>query len=546
MSVCIINYFRSPVKSFWDLSTKMKLMITTGTFLVLWLLMLLSFSNIFKHQLLGVTINGSKVSEKPKDKLLAGLLTADFDEDSCLSRYQSSLYRKSSPYKPSQYLISKLRSYEKLHKRCGPGTDAYKEAAKNLGHKHENGSRYVGECRYIVWLPMAGLGNRIISLVSVFLYALLTQRVILVDQRKGLTDLFCEPFPGPSWLLPLDFPLMNQIDHFQWGHSHCYGTMLRNHAIKSTALPSYLFLYLMHDYRNRDKMFFCEQDQNLIGKVPWLVVKSNLYFIPSLWLIPSFQSELIKLFPQKDTVFHHLSRYLLHPTNQVWGMVTRSYNAYLARADETLGIQVRVFSTPAGYFQHVMDQILACTQSEKLLPEVAAQEESQVTNITSRSQKLKAVLVTSLFPEYSENLKNMFWGRPSTTGEIIKVYQPSGERVQQTGMKLHDQKALAEIYLLSLTDNIVTTARSTFGYIAHSLGGLKPWILFKPENNTAPDPPCVRAMSMEPCFIRAPLHGCQAKTVKISPFVMHCEDWIPGLKLVDAPNVSSSTTSIVA
>uniref|UniRef100_A0A1J3FYH2 Fucosyltransferase n=1 Tax=Noccaea caerulescens TaxID=107243 RepID=A0A1J3FYH2_NOCCA len=523
-----------------------KLTITIATCFVLCSVLLLQSSYIFNSHKSDLPTSGSNDSKKLSEKLPGGLLATEFDEESCLSRYHQSSLRKPSPYKPSGSLISKLRSYEMLHKRCGPGTDAYKEAAKNLGHKHENGSRSVGECRYIVWLPMAGLGNRIISLVSVFLYALLTQRVILVDQRKGLADLFCEPFPGPSWLLPLDFPLMNQIDHFQWGHSHCYGTMLRNHAIKSTALPSYLFLYLMHDYRNRDKMFFCEQDQNLIGKVPWLVVKSNLYFIPSLWLIPSFQSELIKLFPQKNTVFHHLSRYLLHPTNQVWGMVTRSYNAYLARADETLGIQVRVFSTPAGYFQHVMDQILACTQSEKLLPEVAAQEESQVTNITSRSQKLKAVLVTSLHPEYSDYLKNMFWGRPSTTGEITKVYQPSGERIQQTDKKLHDQKALAEIYLLSLTDNIVTTARSTFGYIAHSLGGLKPWILYKPENNTAPDPPCVRAMSMEPCFIRAPLHGCQAKTVKISPFVMHCEDWIPGLKLVDAPNVSSSTTSIVA
>ncbi|CAG7899801.1 unnamed protein product, partial [Brassica rapa] len=100
---------------------------------------------------------------------------------------------------------------------------------------------------------------------------------------------------------------------------------------------------------------------------------------------------------------------------------------------------------------------------------------------------------------------------------------------------LHDQKALAEVYLLSLTDNIVTTARSTFGYFAHSLGGLRPWILYKPENRTAPDPPCVKAVSMEPCFHSPPLYGCQAKTVEITPFVMTCEDSNPGLKLVDAP-----------
>ncbi|KAL0864969.1 hypothetical protein Bca101_044087 [Brassica carinata] len=173
-------------------------------------------------------------------------------------------------------------------------------------------------------------------------------------------------------------------------------------------------------------------------------------------------------------------------------MVTRSYDAYLSRADETLGIQVRVFSRRAGYLQHVMNQIVACTQREKLLPELATLE-SQVTN-TSRSKKLKAVLVTSLYPEYSNNLKNMYWERPTSTGDIIEVYQPSGERFQQTDKKLHDQKALAEMYLLSLTDNIVTSARSTFGYVAHSLGGLKPWLLYQPARGKTPDPPCVRAV----------------------------------------------------
>ncbi|CAN8293638.1 unnamed protein product [Cochlearia groenlandica] len=497
-----------------------KLTVLIATCFVLCSVLLLPSSNIFNRHKSGHTTTG-------------GLLATGFDEESCLSRYHQSSLRKPLKYKPSGYLVSKLRSYELLHKRCGPGTDSYKRAIKQLGHKHENRSRTADECRYIVWVPNAGLGNGIISLVSAFLYALLTERVILVDNLKGIRDLFCEPFPDTSWLLPPEFPLMNQTDRFDRGHSHCYGTMLENHVINSTTIPSYLYLHLVHDYSDQDKMFFCEEDQTLIRKVPWLIVKSNLYFVPSLWLIPSFQTELIKIFPQKDTVFHHLSRYLLHPTNQVWGMVTRSYNAYLSRADEILGIQIRIPDTSLGYLQHFMDQILSCTQREKLLPELAAKEESQLTN-TSSSQKLKAVLVTSLRPEYSENLKRMFWEQPSSTGEIIKVYQPSGEMHQQTGKKLHEQKALAEIYLLSLADNIVTSARSTFGYVAHSIGGLKPWLLYQPNNHKAPDkPPCVRAMSMEPCFHRPPLYGCQAQTFKITPFVMPCEDWNIGRKLFD-------------
>ncbi|XP_018485374.2 probable fucosyltransferase 8 [Raphanus sativus] len=506
----------------------MKLKTLFVTCLLLWSLMLLSLFIIFNHQLLdAMTVNGPRDSGKPReDKLLGGLLTEEFDEGSCLSRYQSSLYRKPSLYQPSHYLVSKLRSYEMLHKRCGPGTEAFKRAAEQLGHD----PRSAGECRYIVWVAAYGLGNRILSLVSAFLYALLTERVLLVDQRTDITHLFCEPFPGTSWLLPLDSPLMGQLDS-----SRCYGTMVKTHAINSTirTTPSYLSLYLMHDYEDHDKMFFCERDQNLIRQVSWLVFNSNMYSVPSLWMIPSFQTELIKLFPKKDTVFHHLGRYLLHPTNQVWGLITRFYNAYLSRADETLGVQVRVLTNPAGYLEHVMNQILECTKREKLLPEVAA------TNNTSTSPKLKAVLVTSLYPEYSEKLRNMYWESPSSTGEMVQVHQPSQEMYQQTDEKLHDQKAFAEMYLLSLTDKLVTSGLSTFGYVAQGLGGLKAWILYRPTNHSTPDPPCVKAVSMEPCFHRPPpLYGCQAETVNSSTrFVTRCEEWITGIKLVDSADV---------
>uniref|UniRef100_A0A1J3JJ98 Fucosyltransferase n=2 Tax=Noccaea caerulescens TaxID=107243 RepID=A0A1J3JJ98_NOCCA len=523
-----------------SLGLKMKILITViFSGLLIWSIILLSFPKNFNDQLLDATNYDSKRSETPRDKLIGGLLTADFDERSCVSRYhQSLLYRNPSPYKPSEYLVSKLRRYEKLHKRCGPGTDAYKEATKNLGHDdHENyANKSVGECKYIVWVAVYGLGNRILTLASVFLYALLTDRVVLVDQSKDISDLFCEPFPDTSWLLPHDFPLTKQqIDGYHRGYSRCYGTMLINHAINSTLIPPNLYLDIVHDSRDEDKMFFCPKDRTLIDKVPWLIVKANVYFVPSLWFNPTFRDELTKMFPQKETIFHHLARYLFHPTNQVWGMVTRYYNAHLARADERLGLQIRVFSHQNVYFQHVMDQVVSCAQREKLLPELSTQEDAKVN--TSTNQRLKAVLVTSLFPEYSDNLKNMFWERPSSTGEIIEVYQPSGERFQQTDKKLHDQKALAEMYLLSYTDKIVTSARSTFGYVAHSLGGLKPWLLYQPRGKT-PDPPCVRATSMEPCFLTPPTHGCGAKkrigSAKVVPFVRHCEDLRhDGLKLFD-------------
>ncbi|PRQ45003.1 putative Type 1 galactoside alpha-(1,2)-fucosyltransferase [Rosa chinensis] len=38
------------------------------------------------------------------------------------------------------------------------------------------------------------------------------------------------------------------------------------------------------------------------------------------------------------------------------------------------------------------------------------------------------------------------------------------------------KRACSEMYLLSLTDVLITISWSTFGYVAQSLGGLTPWI----------------------------------------------------------------------
>ncbi|KAL8150154.1 hypothetical protein V2J09_019962 [Rumex salicifolius] len=464
--------------------------------------------------------------------LLDGLLIPGFDKGSCLSRYESALYRKPSPYKPSSYLLSRLRKYEDLHKRCGPNTKPYREALKQL---KSGGNAAPTDCNYIVWISFSGLGNRILTVASAFLYALLTDRVLLVDPGADMTDLFCEPFPETSWFLPDDFPLKKQFSSFGQQSPQCHGYMLKNNLYSSSeTVPSYLYVHLLHDYNDQDKLFFCEQEQAVLGKVPWVIMKTDNYFVPSLFLIPSLKQELSKLFPEKVALFHHLGRYLFHPTNQVWGLITRYYNAYLAKAGERIGMQIRVFDTGDIAFPHVKDQILKCALQEKLLPELHKDE--SVSN-SSPTQKSKAVLMTSLKSGYYETLRDQYWEHATVTGEIISFFQPSHEEFQQSYKKNHNRKALAEMYLLSLTDKLITSAWSTFGYVAQSLGGLKPWILHKAENYTTPNPPCVRAMSMEPCFHAPPFWDCKEKrgtdTGVLVPHVRHCEDITWGLKLVE-------------
>lgn len=170
---------------------------------------------------------------------------------------------------------------------------------------------------------------------------------------------------------------------------------------------------------------------------------------------------------------------------------------------------------------------------ENLLPEINKKEPIIGKN---EKQRAKSVLVTSLKPGYYEEIRNMYLQHPAVTGETVAVHQPSHEEIQQTGDPMHDRKALAEVFLLSMTDKLVTSAMSTFGYVAHSLGGLQPWILYTSHGELVPDRPCQRALSMEPCYHIAPkILSCKKGRGIATDSVMHhlrrCDDIIYGLKL---------------
>ncbi|CAO2040574.1 unnamed protein product [Urochloa humidicola] len=482
------------------------------------------------------------------DRLLGGLLIDGFDEKSCRSRYQFARYHNSSSI-PSPYLIERLRKQEALQKKCGPGTKAYNEASEKL---RSGQSINTTDCNYLLLTIHAGLGNRMLEITSAFLYALLTNRILLVDRYMEIGDLFCEPFHGTSWLVPSDFPL--NYDEFTQRSPESYGNMLQNKvAADNTDLslagtrPRYVYLHLDGTYGFHDKLFFCEDDQRFLQGVRWLIMRTDMYFVPSLFLIPAFQDELGRLFPEKDTVFHHLGRYLFHPTNDIWYTVTRYYRSYLAKAEKRVGIQIRIYETTGilqrnGPFPHILNQILSCAQNEKLLPEIgmaagAAETQNKEPAAQTQNNRTIAVITTCLSSWYSDQIQRKYNEHPTVDGTTVEVHQPSSEEYQRSRNKKHNKKALAEIYLLSMTDELITSGFSTFGYAAQGLAGLKPWIMFRSENHAVPEPPCSRVMSIEPCFHNAPSYDCKAKRDtdlgKVVPYVKHCEDVSWGLKIVN-------------
>ncbi|XP_037463860.1 galactoside 2-alpha-L-fucosyltransferase-like [Triticum dicoccoides] len=485
-------------------------------------------------------------SSKKKDVLLGGLLLSGFDQQSCASRYQSVYYRKNMTRSPTPYLIDRLRRQEALQRRCGPGTDAYRRASDRLKSGQKNVDTVDG-CSYLVLLSYRGLGNRILAAASAFLYAMLTDRVLLVDRGKTMGDLFCEPFPGTTWLLPLDFPLQGYKDLGE-DAAESYGnvTTLRNETGESSE-HRFVYMHLDHAASVENKLAYCDDHRQFLHRVQWVVMRTDGYIAPVLFLNPAYKQELHRMFPRKDSVFYIVSRYLLHPTNDVWGMVTRFYDSYLKGADERLGIQIRVFVKDDKPVQHILDQILACTSQERLLPGVLPSvggsrsgEALRPPPTTTAGARSKAVLVTGLNGWYHDSIREMYWRSASANGEVVSVHQPSREEHQRMFHRMQDMKALAEMYLLSMTDKIVTSGWSTFGYVGTALGGLTPYIMIKPENEEVPDPPCKRAMSMEPCAQGPPYFECTRKEVdklldtgNLVPHVRACEDMSWGLKLTE-------------
>ncbi|XP_057454072.1 probable fucosyltransferase 8 [Lotus japonicus] len=465
-----------------------------------------------------------------EDKLLHGLLASGFHESSCLSRFQFHLYRKASPHIPSPYLISKLRNYEEIHRKCGPNTRAFDRSIVKIVRSKNNGA-IATMCKYLVWTPANGLGNQMISIVATFLYAILTDRVLLVRFGKDKHGLFCEPFLNSTWILPQNSPFWND------NHVETYKSLLEKNKSNNTSkghLPSSVFLHLQHTRDDPEKFFHCDHSQDLLKKVPLLILQSDQYFVPSLFMTPFFNSKIDKMFPEKDTIFHHLGRYLFHPSNEAWRLISGFYQKNLAKADERIGLQIRVFN-PATPKQSVMELIFSCIIKNQLLPEVLGMKNS--VSSSSKNKTVKAVLVASLYPEYGENLRAMYLRKPTVTGEVVEVYQASHEEHQKFNDNMHNIKAWVDMYLLSLSDVLVTTSLSTFGYVAQGLGNLRPWLLQRLAGNEKHFPTCKRDFSMEPCYHIPPKHFCNGKPIEdfASSFgyLMKCKDFSFGVKLVN-------------
>lgn len=114
-------------------------------------------------------------------------------ENPCKSREELlSLYRqlgKAVILNPQWDAV--LREYSAMHRVCT-------RAAGNLTEYFRSRNESTG-CKFVVASVHNGLGNKVLHLTSTFLYAVMTQRVMVIPSHTSVPDVMCEPFEGSSW-----------------------------------------------------------------------------------------------------------------------------------------------------------------------------------------------------------------------------------------------------------------------------------------------------------------------------------------------------------
>ncbi|KAJ7527138.1 hypothetical protein O6H91_16G038800 [Diphasiastrum complanatum] len=456
----------------------------------------------------------------------------------CVSKWQHLMYRKPSSLVaiPSDLALA-LKSYEEMHARCTQG--------KNWGATFYN-PRADDPCRYLVYVEgTAGLGNRLLSLASAFAYALLTDRVLLMDPRGHIPLLLCEPFGSSSWLLPKDFPIWDME----------YGSPKLGEALSAGLNSSRVLLSLRHEQSDGDRQFYCSAVLGKLDRVPWIGWHSNQYLIPRFFTLPALWPRLLRLFPDVSLASTHLSRYLFLPNNELWERILRIHWSYFACSGKKVSLQVRLHARQdtAEFYPPAFSQIMRCLIGNLILPNVTRLDQHANGRIKPLSVKLSqsrskaemaackmttSVLVASLQMKYYEELKGLYMNNPTEDDTFVRVHMATHD-----GSEVHslDQsvKAFTEIWLLSMGDELATSSWSTFGYVAQSLGALRPYVMnirggFDKESLT----PCFVGQSFDPCNHYPFLGQCEGETPNsehtqwIETHIKPCQDEGGGIQLV--------------
>jgi xyloglucan fucosyltransferase len=310
-----------------------------------------------------------------------------------------------------------------------------------------------------------------------------------------------------------------------------------------------------------DNRFFCITEQKFLRNVPWVFLQGNQHFLPKLFVIPSFRTTLESLFPSRLVLTHVLRRSIL-PGDSVWQRVEQVREMQPDHAGRRLGIQIRYTDSQLEPLHLWEMRAQKCALENGMLPQheqAAARSDltrtSQSNSSTAESNPGDAqsvddsgasasavnrtttvVFIASLYDTLERYLRSDYLQQlPANTGEQVTVVQLTSNHQQSLFSREEDEQALVEIILLSLSDDVIISPRSSFGNVAHSYGALQPWVIASQDviEGDSQQVSCLKAQSLEACYhtperyLSCPhdpeLHG--SSVLELVPYIKDC---LPG------------------
>ena len=398
---------------------------------------------------------------------------------------------------PNENWLRVFKEYETLHRVCtqSVGGDLVEYFARRGNST---------KCRFMVAgiAPGAGLGNKMLSMVSSLLYAILTQRVFLIAADTLVPGILCEPFEGSSWLFDPQWKVTPEYAPGRqqyWQNKEEFYREVDYAIQRKKPISSSIYGLVANDeWCQPGQRFFCSVEQSYYNLVPWLYVNGCFYYLPKLFAIPAFRPVLEDLFPDK-LALSHLLRSAFLPSDEVWRRIDQIYSLYLRNADRRVGVQVRYREGEKEFnatHHLIKERVLKCALENDMLPKPGAKgsdNQNQALNLTKRYQT--SVFIASLYPSLHDFLGESYIRKPPEMEDVSIIQVTRGK--EQHFNDEEDKQALTEMISLSFADYLFVTPLSTFGGMAQAYGNLLPWFI---DNRPSSNDSCVRAQTVDVCY----------------------------------------------
>jgi len=336
--------------------------------------------------------------------------------------------------------------------------------------------------RVVVVRPMGQLCNRLMSITSAFVFALLTRRALLIDDSgfyASMDDLFEKP--GFPWLLNINMveegTLLTNPDYGDWDHAQ--------HLLCSNYEMTYT--------------------------TPIVTVSMNQYFVPYIMRNSNYGPSLRNLFG--DDVFYPIAHFLYRPIKKLRDMLDIFLRDHDFKNNFVVGLQVRSGPDFTSNFMKAKAWRLYRACAEKVTPQ--GLRGTLKFFVATDTEEGREVAVKYLGAE------NVLFG-PT---RFLRSNNPEGV-----------QMALLDLLILASAKDRVTTAWSSYGYFAAGYAGVAPNMVTDLPDRVPKDvkpvtsgdvlymgiphksdrrEQCVRLKNSQPCFHKFAVWGAMHVTCAI-------------------------------